>query len=121
MSHITSRTKTIIRSAFDTLSSEIESINTSNGWSDTSRTEGEGIALLHSEVSELFEYSRSINDKPSDHIPQFTGREEELADIVIRCFNHVHRHLPCNRLAEAILAKLEYNKTRGYRHGNKVV
>lgn len=37
---------------------EIREINEANGWHDTERTFGDGTALLHSEVSEMFEAYR---------------------------------------------------------------
>lgn len=97
---------------------EAHSINVSNGWWEKPRNDGEQIALMHSELSEALEAIRHGNP-PSDHIPDFTGVEEEMADEVIRvmdfCAGGKHR------LAEAIAAKLEYNKTRGYKHGGKVI
>lgn len=80
------------------------------------RNEGELIALAHGELSECLEYIRNGNP-PSDHIPEFTGAEEELADTVIRCMNHaVERGY---RLGEAIVAKMRFNTTRPIKHGGK--
>jgi hypothetical protein len=44
---------------------EIHDVNASNGWHDTERTFGEGMALLHSEVSEAFEAWRDWGLEPS--------------------------------------------------------
>ncbi len=76
----------------------------------------EKIALMHSELSEALEYNRKGND-PSDHIPDFSGMEEEFADVIIRIMNTAQRlHL---RVAEAMIAKQAYNAGRPYRHGGK--
>jgi hypothetical protein len=79
---------------------------------------GEKIALMHSELSEAFEAHRHTPpgaEFPSDHISGFTGEEEEMADEVIRVFDvSRQRNL---RLADAILAKMDFNATRPYKHG----
>jgi NTP pyrophosphatase (non-canonical NTP hydrolase) len=73
------------------------------------------IALMHTELSELFEgFRRGKNTKPDEHCPDFTNEEIELADLLIRAFDYAGwRQL---RLGGAILAKHEYNKTRPYLH-----
>ena len=80
--------------------------------------EGNAFALIHGEVTEAHEAMRHGNG-PSEHIPEFSGVEEELADVVIRCMDWAAERN--YRLAEAIVAKHEFNKTRPYRHGNKLV
>jgi NTP pyrophosphatase (non-canonical NTP hydrolase) len=77
------------------------------------RNAGELIALIHSEASELLEAVRKPGK--SDHIPGFTGEEEELADILIRVFDYAGgRNL---NLAEALHAKLAFNAGREFKHG----
>jgi NTP pyrophosphatase (non-canonical NTP hydrolase) len=80
------------------------------------RNEGEMLALIHSEVSEVLEALRHGNP-PDDKIPEFSGAEAELADIVIRCMDMAASR--GWRLAEAIVAKHAMNKTRAHRHGGK--
>lgn len=99
---------------FDEIAADVANIATSKGWSIGN--EGEAIALMHSELSEALEYIRHDNP-PSDHIPEFSGVEEELADVIIRIMHFAYaRKL---RVAHAILAKIEFNSNRGYKHGGK--
>lgn len=73
------------------------------------------IDLMHSEASEATEGIRK--NLPDDHLPQFSMETTELADVIIRIFDYVGAYdLP---VAEAIVAKMEYNSTRPYMHGNK--
>ena len=76
---------------------------------------GEKIALMHSELSEALESLRKDPSKPDSHCPEYTNVEIELADTVIRIFDFARA---CNmRLSGALLAKMEYNQSRGYKHG----
>lgn len=78
---------------------------------------GEQLALMHSELSEALEYLRHGN-KPSDHIPKFSGLEEELADVIIRIMSYAGR---CNlRVPEAIIEKMAFNESRPFKHGGKI-
>lgn len=85
------------------------------GWHDEPREIGTLIALMHSELSEALEAARHNAD--SDKIPGFTGIEEELSDVIIRIMDASSHH--GWRVARAILAKMEYNRTRTHRHGGK--
>ncbi len=71
---------------------------------------------MHSELSEALEALRHGNG-PSDHIPEFSGVEEELADVIIRICDVAQER--GWRVAEAIIAKMAFNATRPHRHGNK--
>lgn len=74
------------------------------------------ISLMHAELSEAVEALR-IDNPPSEKIPEFSCLEEEFADVILRIMNGAHQlNL---RLAEAIIAKDEYNFNRPYKHGGK--
>jgi NTP pyrophosphatase (non-canonical NTP hydrolase) len=74
----------------------------------------ERFALMHSEISEACEGVRHGNPA-SEHIPDFSAVEEEMADAIIRILDYgEYRGL---RIGEAILAKHEFNKTRPHKHG----
>ena len=95
-----------------------------HGWHDSTRTIGDLICLMHSELSEALEEHRNghspsevyFNDTKPDK-PE--GIPVELADCIIRIFDFCGLH---GIDLEAVLKqKMEYNRTRPYRHGNKVV
>ena len=67
------------------------------------------LALATGELSEALEAVRK-NIGSDEHIPGFSAEEAEIADAVLRLMNYAtDRKL---RLAEAIAAKNEFNRTR---------
>lgn len=102
--------------AFDDISNLVHKIAVEKGWWEKERNDAEMICLMHSELSEALEGLRHGNG-PSDHIPEFSAVEEELADVIIRIMDYA-----CNkkiRVAEAIIEKIKFNNSREYKHGGK--
>lgn len=101
-----------VTAQFDLLGQLINAFMTHQGFWQSDNT-GEKIALMHSELSEALEADRK--DLDSEHVPGFTGVEEELADVLIRIFDFAYqRNL---RLGAALAAKMQFNLTRPFKHG----
>jgi NTP pyrophosphatase (non-canonical NTP hydrolase) len=100
---------------FQKIGQEVLDVSSQKGF--TYDDDSQVIALIHSEVSEALEALREPYMKPSDHIPDFNNLEEEMADIVLRTMAYCARNNL--RLADAMMAKIEYNRNRSFQHGGK--
>ena len=83
-------------------------ISKAKGWYENTINIPEKLALIHSEVSEALDAYRNYED---EHLG------EELADIVIRTLD-LASYLGIN-MQDQILAKMERNEKREFRHGGK--
>lgn len=95
----------------------------SKGWHNNADTDNyfNKLLLIHAEVSEVVEELR--NGHAITEIYHKDGKPEgapiELADVFIRLCDL------CGKagidLEKAVQIKTEYNKTRSFRHGNKII
>lgn len=110
-----------IKTTLDNYIKEAYNTAKEKGWHDKVRSFGDLIALCHSELSEALEDYRK--EKEYDEIyykkDKPCGIPVEMADLLIRVFDMCeYFRIP---LETALNIKMNYNKTRPYRHGNKVI
>lgn len=89
------------------------------GWlTETPRNPAEQLMLIVTELAEACEAFRMGNppcERPG--MEQYSHAAEELADVVIRCFQMAGEHnIP---LADVVMAKMAFNETRPVKHGKK--
>ena len=102
-------------------------VNKANGWFDESRSMGDEVALIHSEVSEMLEAYRvwgyddatPESDSLDSPLMKPEGVGSEVADVFIRLLDFCYRHNV--DLSKEFFRKMAYNETRGYRHGGKKI
>lgn len=112
----------VVGKSLPALQAEIHEINVANGWFDDDRSTVEGHMLIVSEVAEATEAYRrwKLEDQTPfqrDEPTKPEGVGSEYADILIRLLDQ------CERddidLDFEVERKLAFNRTRGYRHGNR--
>ena len=110
----------------DIISEANKTANEKGWWDDPHKSIGEMIALIHSELSEALEEWRKgvdlqriyYSQHPESKFNKPEGFSVELADAIIRiCDVCGELNLPLER---ALAEKMEFNKTRPYRHGGKL-
>lgn len=74
------------------------------------------LMLIVSELAEGLEAIRHGNPS-SEHIPDFDGLSEELADVIIRVCD-LAGYLGLN-IGNAVVAKMDYNAGREHMHGKQ--
>ena len=101
---------------------DVHQLAREKGFWDKPRSPAECLALIHSEVSEALEEFREgvrmgvyYPGYPSNMQPH--GYGIELADALIRILD-LAQHLELD-MEDMIRIKMEYNKTRPYRHGKR--
>lgn len=99
---------------------QVWDVNADKGWNEglDNRTEGDWAALAHSEISEAFEEYR--DGRP--HVYLGAGQKPEGAAVeYIDCIYRILHWFAWHKIDpdEVFQMKLEYNKTRPYRHGGK--
>lgn len=103
------------------MTEEVREFTIAKGWRpDPTRTFGDEIALLHSEVSEILENYRS-------HGMEFFSREDgkpddvpaEVADVFIRLLDFCATYEI--DLEDQYERKMAYNRSRPWRHGGKLL
>ena len=88
-----------------------------HGWHGRERSPLEVHALIHSEISEATEAVRNNFSPIEIYRSKPQGELIELADAIIRIADYCEERswdLTC-----ALRLKLDYNKTRSFRHGDK--
>lgn len=119
--------------SLEDMEQEVFEVNVANGWWEDRRSVGDDVALLHTEVSEIFEAFREFGtadatgdkcetDSYGVHLhgekpckPEGIG--SECADVLIRLLDTVRRwELDLRYETER---KLAFNRTRGHKHGGK--
>ena len=118
----------VLALALENAQARVYDVNVANGWFEDDRTVGDDIALLHTEVSEMFEayrdgglrdMTRRLKNPQPGELAKPEGFGSEAADVLIRLLD------TCKRrdvdLAWEFERKLAFNETRGHKHGGKTI
>lgn len=104
------------------LSNEIHNNAVAHGWWDEKRSFGDIVALCHSELSEALEEYRNGKEMMyynPEHPDKPEGMAVEMIDCMIRILDW------CGEVGidvdEIVKIKNDFNKTRPYKHGGKVM
>ncbi len=101
------------------LAKEIHGIAAEHGWWENPPSFGETVALCHAELSEALEEYRNSNPYVWHHVGKPEGIAVEMADCLIRILDwFAYEGLDVDSI---VREKMEYNKTRPYRHGGKAL
>lgn len=105
-----------------------------HGWHDKDKSFGDNIALMHSELSEALEAFREplpFAQRLFHLVPEFQATPDEpqkpdgilpeLADVIIRILDYTESIHATSQLILSLKLKHEYNKTRAFRHGGKLL
>lgn len=108
------------------MQAEVYKNNVDHGWFEEDRSVGDDVALLHTEVSEMFEAYRvtGLSDATAPVLGKLhkqnkpEGFGSEVADVFIRLLD------TCERRGVDLRAeyerKMAYNRTRPYKHGKNL-
>lgn len=103
------------------LAQEAHELALEKGWWDEEKSFGEIVALCHTELSEAFEEQRKGYDPDEIYYKGFEpkGIPIELADCIFRILDYCESE--GIDIEKAIKIKYQYNKTRDYKHGGKIL
>jgi NTP pyrophosphatase (non-canonical NTP hydrolase) len=117
MMNYTEKQFTFVR-LFEEMQESIHETSKEKGFYETPPSDLERICLMHEEFGGATEAVRKLEMPPDEHCPMFSRLEIKMADVIIRIMDYAqYRNL---RVVQAILAKIEANKARPYKHGKKL-
>lgn len=71
---------------------------------------------IYNGIKEELDEFMNATDEPSEHLPQFTQRQEELADIILACMTELCKECAAKNTgynpADVLVAKNEFNANR---------
>lgn len=102
--------------AWRTLAESVHDNAKAKGFWDGERNIPASLAEIHGEVSEILDALKH-GDPDSQKIPGFKSSEEECADAVLRIMDLAEGR--GWKVAEALVAKMQFNETRERLHGKE--